>query len=76
MPLATPEDFGMDATGVRNNDYCSYCFQAGKFTAPDMTMEQMRDFCVDKMVELQVMPRAEALSLMRKVMPGLKRWAT
>jgi hypothetical protein len=75
MPLGKPQDFGTEANGIRSNDYCSYCYQQGKFTAPEMTMEQMRDFCVEKMVELQVMPRAEATTLMRDTMPSLKRWA-
>ncbi len=75
MPLSRPEDFGTEASGIRSNDYCAYCFQNGAFVGPNTTMEQMRDFCVDKMVELHVMPREQASKLMTEVMPKLKRWA-
>jgi hypothetical protein len=76
MPLAKPEDFGTEASGVRSNDYCAYCYKDGAFVTPNMTMEQMRDFCVDKMVELGVMPRDQATTLMRQTMPKLKRWSS
>jgi hypothetical protein len=75
MPLGKPEDFGTEAYGVRSNDYCAYCYREGAFLTPDITMEQMRDLCVDKMVELGVMPRDQASKLMRETLPRLKRWA-
>lgn len=75
MPLGNPEDFGTEANGIRSNDYCVYCYKDGAFITPGMTMEGMRDFCIDKMVELNLMPREQASSLMHEVMPKLKRWA-
>lgn len=75
MPLAKPADFGTEANGFRNNDYCAYCYKDGAFTSPGMTMEQMRDFCIDKMVELKVMPRDQASRVLHGVMPKLARWS-
>ncbi len=75
MPLTKPEDFGTESYGIRNNDYCVYCYKDSAFTMPNITMEQMRDFCIDKMDEMKVMPREQASALMHEVMPKLKRWA-
>ena len=75
MPLMKPEDFGTEADGAANEDYCAYCYKSGAFIVPNMTMEQMHDFCVEKMGELNVMPREQASTLMREVMPKLKRWS-
>lgn len=41
MPMEKPEDFGTSADGNRNEEYCRYCYQSGKFTDPDITREQM-----------------------------------
>ncbi len=49
-------------------------YKDGAFVGPNQTMEQMRDFCIEKMVELHVMPREQASTLMLEVMPKLKRW--
>ncbi len=40
MPMQNPDDFGTNADGSNNNEYCSYCFRNGKFTEPNMTVEQ------------------------------------
>ncbi|MGQ9623414.1 MAG: zinc ribbon domain-containing protein, partial [Candidatus Caldatribacteriaceae bacterium] len=39
MPMVKPEDFGTNADGSPNGEYCRYCFQNGEFTAPDTTVE-------------------------------------
>ena len=75
MPLRKAKDFGTEASGARNDDYCAYCYKDGAFISPNMSMEQMRDFCIDKMVERGVMPREQAAGLLYEVMPKLKRWA-
>jgi hypothetical protein len=75
MPLMKPEDFGTEANGTRSDDYCAYCYKGGAFVTPNMTMDQMHDFCVAKMGELDVMPPDQASTLLREVMPKLKRWS-
>ncbi len=41
MPMHKPEDFGTNTDGSKNDEYCHYCYQNGKFVEPDITMEQM-----------------------------------
>ena len=74
MPM-TEELFGTNADGSKNEDYCMYCFKDGEFTS-DMTMEEMMNFCIEKMVEVHPeIDRDEASKMMNEVFPQLKRWA-
>jgi len=72
MPL-TDEFYGTNADGSLNSEYCMYCYADGKFTAPDITMEQMIEICVPFMVE-QGMPEDQARNLLQENLPYLKRW--
>ena len=56
-------------------DYCIYCFKDGEFTS-DMSMEEMMNFCIDKMVEVHPeFDKEQASAMMKEVFPKLKRWA-
>jgi hypothetical protein len=74
MPLEKPDDFGTAADGFRINDYCHYCFEGGKFTEPQITMQGMIEKCVGIMAQQGIMPEAQARALMSGVIPTLKRW--
>ncbi|MFP4416768.1 MAG: zinc ribbon domain-containing protein [Chitinispirillaceae bacterium] len=74
MPMHKPEDFGTEANGIRNNDYCNYCYRDGAFTNPDLTMNEMMDFCTNTMAEQGIMPREQAAALMKEALPNLKWW--
>ena len=74
MPLARPEDFGTDPSGHRVNDFCRHCYQAGAFTDPEVTMEEMINRCVTIMANRGIMPEAKARALLTDVMPRLARW--
>lgn len=74
MPLSDDELFGTNGDGSINEDYCKYCFKDGEFTS-DMSMEEMMNFCVEKMVEVHPeIDKNEAKSMMGEVFPKLKRW--
>ena len=75
MPLESDELLGTNADGSKNEDYCIYCFKDGEFTS-DMTMDEMMNFCIEKMCECHPeMDRTEASARMNEVFPKLKRWA-
>ncbi len=77
MPL-TDDNWGTNADGSRNEEYCIYCYKGGKFTQ-DFTMNQMIEFCVqftDQMNEQagwNLTPE-QAKEQMRRFFPNLKRW--
>jgi hypothetical protein len=73
MPLGKSEDFGTNADGISNADYCHYCFQNGKFTDEGITLEEKiaKNIAIAKQMG---MPEDEAEKLARIVLPNLKRW--
>jgi len=73
MPLARDErGGGTNADGSKSMVYCSHCYQGGRFTSPDITLEQMQDTVKRKLKEMGV-PGVIAGLLTRKV-PKLQRW--
>jgi len=52
MPLARDEKGGgTEADGSRSVKYCSHCYEDGRFTLPDMTVDGMKARVKDKLVE-------------------------
>lgn len=74
MPMKLESDFGTNANGSKNEEYCTYCYQKGQFTNPNITMDQMIIACVGMMVKYGT-PEAQAREQMQKLVPTLKRWS-
>ena len=77
MPL-NDENRGTNADGSKNEDYCMYCYQNGKFTN-DCTMDEMIEFCAQFVDEVnknmpKPMTKEEYKDMMRRYFPMLKRW--
>jgi len=72
MPMAKPEDFGTNADGSQNQEYCHYCFQNGKFIEANIAMEQMIEKCAGIMRQMK-MPEAQ-IEQTKTFIPMLKRW--
>ena len=78
MPLQQAADFGTEANGIPNNEYCTYCYQNGAFTS-DCSMEEMIQECAKFHDQFQhedgrTFSREDAIALMRQYFPELKRW--
>lgn len=76
MPLDAPGDKGTEADGTPSGDYCRYCYQAGAFTAPEATVEDMIALNLKFNAEngFPMGPNEEAEKRMRQWYPTLKRW--
>ena len=75
MPMDSSKIYGTNADGSKNDEYCIYCFKDGEFTS-DMSMDEMMNFCIEKMVEIHPeIDKDEATSMVNEVFPKLKRWA-
>lgn len=74
MPMQKPVDFGTNANGTKNQDYCTYCFQNGKFTEPNITLGQMIDKVASIMAMQMKIPEAQAKAKVKSFIPRLKRW--
>lgn len=78
MPLTKPEELGTNADGSLNEEYCTYCYQNGKFTQ-DYTMEEMIEHCAQFTEEFnkdsdRKITKEEAIAGMKEFFPMLKRW--
>jgi hypothetical protein len=73
MPMKIDSDFGTNADKTKNQEYCTYCYQNGAFTTPDITMEEMIQGCIGIMVKYG-MPEEQAKQQMTTLIPTLKRW--
>ena len=72
MPMQAPQDFGSNADGSRNQEYCHYCFQDGAFVNPEASMQEVIDISVAAMRNMH-MPEA-LIEQTKQYIPTLKRW--
>lgn len=75
MPMKRdPQNGGTNSDGSKNSDYCSYCYEDGVFTSPEIdTPQKMQQFCIKKMKDMG-MPGFVAWFFTRSI-PKLKRWS-
>jgi hypothetical protein len=73
MPLSKdPAGGGTEANGTKSVEYCSHCYQNGRFTEPDLTAQQMVQKVSAKLREMHF-PAFIARRFTREI-PDLKRW--
>jgi hypothetical protein len=73
MPLSRdPQGGGTNADRSRSLVYCSHCFKDGRFTLPEITVEEMKDRVREKLREFGI-PGFLAWIFTRKI-PKLERW--
>jgi radical SAM superfamily enzyme len=74
MPLDKPELLGTEKDGTKSKEYCSYCYQNGAFTTPDITLGEMQAMVKQQMGKMKmdnsIIDRAVS------TIPNLKRWKT
>jgi hypothetical protein len=72
MPITKDEDFGTNADGDRNDEFCHFCFRDGAFVEPSVTLQQMIDKCASMMKQMAVPD--EQIEQTKTFIPMLKRW--
>jgi hypothetical protein len=68
------EDFGTNADGGRNLEYCHYCFENGHFTEDQITAIEMADKVAAIMAQMGT-PSDQARAMAHDFIPKLKRWS-
>ena len=75
MPMSRDtEGGGTNADGTKSRMYCSHCYAGGRFTMPDITVDQMQARVREKVREFGI-PGPLAWFFTRKI-PKLARWTT
>lgn len=80
MPLHTgiPMDetfLGTEADGSPNKTYCKFCYVAGAFVDPAMTMKDMIEKQAGHMTRVLKIPTDKAKETAMELIPKLARWA-
>lgn len=80
MPMQTADQFGTNADGSANHEYCCYCYKDGAFVQ-DCTMDQMIEHCIQYLDQFNESgntkySKEEAIAQMKQYFPMLKRWST
>lgn len=74
MPLSKDKGGGAtEADGSHSPDFCSNCYRDGRFTQPDITVEDMQERVLGRMREMRI-PGFVARRFTKGI-PKLKRWA-
>ena len=61
-----------NADGSTNDTYCSLCYEHGAFLAPDFSVEEMQQFCIEQLKK-KGLPKFVGWLLTRGL-PELERW--
>ncbi len=73
MPMKKDEQGGgTNADGSKSTMYCSHCFQNGKFTLPNMTVDEMKQLVKSKLKEFGFPGFLAGFFTMN--IPKLERW--
>lgn len=67
------EDYGLNEDGSKS-EYCHNCYKDGKFTNPDLTIEQEIEKVINMAISQLGMDEEAAKKLAFKIIPTLKRW--
>jgi hypothetical protein len=73
MPLKKDKKGGgTNSDGSKSNMYCSHCYENGKFTIPDITVDQMKERVKVTLKEFGI--SGFLSGFFTKGIPKLKRW--
>ncbi|MFM2367849.1 MAG: hypothetical protein RL619_145 [Bacteroidota bacterium] len=72
MPLSTEELKGTEHNGIKNNEYCKYCYEDSHFKHPEMDLEKMKN-AVQAHMEKEKLPNYMVQRAL-KILPVLNRW--
>jgi len=74
MPMQNEEQFGKNADGSRNTNYCIHCCPDGEEKMQG-TLEEMIAFCAKMETQLGLYPdEAAAKTALSQYLPTLRRW--
>jgi hypothetical protein len=72
MPLDSPELLGTEKDGSQSQEYCKYCYQAGAFINPGMTLSEMKSLITAQMEKMHF--DSKTMDMAVNSLPHLKRW--
>lgn len=72
MPIGNEQVKGAEQNGLKNDQYCKYCYEDGTFTKPAMKLEDMKNNVSTQMKKLKL--PIYAIQKAINILPTLSRW--
>jgi hypothetical protein len=72
MPLDKEDVRGTEKDGSKSTEFCKYCYQEGKFTSPDMTLDDMKAVVISQMKKMNL--GEDLIAITVRTLPTLNRW--
>ena len=75
--MAKAADFGTEKDGSPSKEYCTYCYQNGEWTQPNITLEEtiaMGHQAIDNMADWSAPKKWILKKLCPMQIKSLKRW--
>lgn len=73
MPMNDTSDFGTNAYGGQNFEYCHFCYRQGQFKDEGISLKEKINNIIAMAVKRGV-PLDKASRLAADILPKLKRW--
>lgn len=73
MPMENEADQGTEADGTKSKKFCQFCYQGGKYTEPNITVDEMIEKVVGLM-KLGGIPEKSVRDAAQSFIPSLERW--
>jgi hypothetical protein len=74
IPLDTEQLKGTKTNGLKTDEYCKFCYDAGSFVEPTMTFNNMKETVETQMKKLQLSEHLIQDAV--NILPTLNRWKT
>lgn len=74
MPILKSVSFGTNSDGTKNEEYCCFCYQKGKFLDEGISMDEKIEKIVRIGVDKLGMDENLARDMAKDALPRLKRW--
>ena len=75
MPMHTIGDFGTNEDGSKNEEYCYYCYEKGKFTDEGITKEAKMKNVAEVLQTKMFVSEEKAKRLTEQLFSNLTRWS-
>ena len=66
--------FGTNKNKSINEEFCKFCFKGGKFTKPNLKMNEMIESSIEHLIKELKLNKEEAEFLSFRTIPKLSRW--
>lgn len=72
IPLDNDAIKGTEKNGLKNQEYCKFCYDQGGFINPNLTLDEMKERVENQMKKLKLSD--EAIQEAMSILPPLNRW--